>query len=611
MEPQITPQAGGQPSAPSSNQPLDPSVVALTKAIGTAESGGNYNAGDNTGDNAASSGAYQFTPGFLQEWAPKAGVQYQAGQTLTPAQQDQIAYDAVQTMGTTGDPAYPELGKLTPAQIASAWNTGNPDAYLDPTYGQNNTYGSTENYVNKVAQDYQTNLGTSQSTQQTATPQQQSSSQPGWLDALEGLGVGALGWLGGQASNIGKDALEAGGAAVGGAVGDVPGAIVGESIGGGIASDLGLGGSGGNSQSTQTTQGTSDSSSGQSPAPEENLGQSTAASEAIKNAINENLQTTQSNRVFSQSQPGQDAINTAAMFGLINPDENGNLTYNKEKSTQVESELGDALDKVIGAEGGMASPVSVANYAGQYIGKDKFATASERQQASDMMQKELSAQGVPMNGSMPLSQMREAQKQHYASAKSSFGNPKSTPHMLAHKALGDAYGRTIRDNMKDKTLYDKVKKMQGNLINAKSIGKRLNGKKAIRNKGAWESFLKQAVRAAEIYLGDKVGGPIGAILGGMVGEHFNEKIIAHYGRHNFDTPGMRAALDIMKDTKPEVYKKIVEKLKGEIPEDISKKPKTKEGVAKEVAKDTKKIIPGLINIEKLNRKTIRGISNKE
>ena len=141
MEPQET-QPGQSSPQPSS---FDPSVLALTKTIGTLESGGDYEAGDGTGDGAASSGAYQMTPAFLENWAPQAGIQYTPGETLTPAQQDQIAENTVQTLGTKGLNGTPLNGQ----QIISYWNSGNPNAYQDPTYGQNNTYGSTANEVSK------------------------------------------------------------------------------------------------------------------------------------------------------------------------------------------------------------------------------------------------------------------------------------------------------------------------------------------------------------------------------------------------------------------------------------------------------------------------------
>lgn len=598
MPPETQPTQGGvqpQQQAQPQQQSLDPSVVALTKSIGKAESGGNYNAGDNTGDGASSSGAYQFTPGFLQEWAPQAGVQYTSGTKLTPAQQDQVAYKAVETMGTTGDPAYPQLGKLTPAQITSAWNTGDPNAYLNPDYGKNNTYGSTENYVNKVSQYYDEYTGNSASTQAQATSQE-SSSQPDWLTALEGVGLGSAGWIAGQGAGLAKEALPVVGGIAGEAIEPAGGGIVGAAAGEGLASLI---------PGTSTSSGTSESAEPSQSQSEPDLGsalpESAVASDAVKNAINESLQSTQSGRVFSQSGPGKEAIQTAAQFGLINPDEEGNLTFNEEKLKQAQSEIGNAQDAIIKSNGGTASPVSVANYGGSYIGKDRTATASDRQKASEIMKDELTAdsKGIPANGQMSLEDMRTAQKSHYTAAQNAYkkGNYSVTPEMLAHKALGNAYGRTIRDNMKDPELYDKTKKMEQNLINTKQVGKKLNGKKAPKEKGAWESFLRQGARAAEIYIGDRLGGPVGAIVAGFAGEHLNRKIEKKFGRNIFETKGMKAALDILKDSKPKEYKDIVAALKkqGINATDESEVPDSQSGVKKDVQKDEKKL-KGLVSL---------------
>lgn len=622
------PQAGA-PSAPSSNQQLDSSVVNLTKAIGKAESGGSYTAGDNTGDGASSSGAYQFTPGFLSEWAPKAGVQYSAGTKLTPAQQDQIAYNAVKTMGTTGDPAYPELGKLTPAQISSAWNTGNPNAYLDPDYGKNNTYGSTEAYVNKVSQYYDEYSGGSSSNPLVPSAQASggaptgssaSSNSPSLPDWLVGGAAGIGTWLLSNAGNLGKDALEAGGAALGGAVGDVPGGIVGEQAGAGIADALGLGktqstssssGSIGSTESTQTQSTPDLTQEGNQVDPnkipqEENVG----ASQMLQNAINQSLQNTQSGRVFSQSAPGKDAINTAASFGLIEPDENGNISFNEDRRKELLGKVGELQDKVIASQDTKASPGSVANYAGSYIGKDKFATDLDRQAAADEVRKNIGATGIPMNGQMSLSDMREKQKQHYAEAKPAYGKTATTAHMLAHKALGNAYGRVIRDNMKDPQLYDRTKKMEQNLITAKEVGKKLHGKKAAMDKSTFlKKFggrvLQAGVKAAEIYIGDRVGGPVGAIIANMIGEHLNGHLSKTFNKTVFETKGMKAALDILQDGKPEAYNKIIEELKKNgvkvsTVEGTDKKPTSKAGLAKDVIKDAKAIKPkgikGLVSL---------------
>lgn len=625
MEPQTAPQPAAQPQ-PSLTENFSPSTVALTKALGQAESGGKYNATDATGDNADSEGAYQMTPGFLQEWAPKAGVQYTAGTKLTPQQQDEIAGNAVQTMTTTGDPAYPELGKLTPAQVASAWNTGNPDAYLDQSYGQNNTYGSTEAYVNKVGQLYNQEASNnpqaaSQNTQvagntangQTADISQNSGGQPGWESLLEGLGIGGLGWLAGAAKAPLEDAAT--GAVTGAVAGSIlpgPGTLAGAGTGAlgglteGVIQDITGGGSGGGQTPTTAT-----SSAPQEPTPEPQsspLGQPSVDSSVVQNAINESMQGTQSNRAFSQSSNGQQAIQTAAQFGLIQPDENGILTFNDDKAGQVDAELGSALDNQIKAQPGFVSPASAANYAGISLGNDKTQTATDRKSASNYVQKFLSDDtgDAGMNGQVSLTSLREAQKAHYAAAKNGYRGGRTTPEIMAHKALGEAYGRVIRDNLPDKDLYDRTKKMQRNLINAREVGKRLQGKRApVHVHPLWQAVARRAALAAETYIGDAIGGPVGGIIGAVTGDYLNGKLDKHFSQSIFETKSMKAALATLRDSRPEAYTKMVTALKQRgisVPKD-SDIPSSDIGKAKQVAQDEKKFNKGLVkrNVQKINR----------
>lgn len=124
---------------------LDPSIVALTKAIGQQESGGNYNAPKGADGEY---GAYQMTPSFIQNNAPKYLSDYKAGTPLTPAQQDELAYNVIKARGQAG---------LNPAQIASEWNSGNPNAYKDPNWKGTSKGGAafnTPKYVQNVSNYY-------------------------------------------------------------------------------------------------------------------------------------------------------------------------------------------------------------------------------------------------------------------------------------------------------------------------------------------------------------------------------------------------------------------------------------------------------------------------
>lgn len=123
-------------------QPLDPSILALTKAIGQSESSGSYTAKGKSGEY----GAYQYT---APTWASDS--QKYLGQAVpleqsTPAQQDEVAYKKVQDLGKQG---------YKPDQIASIWNSGKPD--YQGNIGTN-SYGvkyDTPAYVKSVGAAYQ------------------------------------------------------------------------------------------------------------------------------------------------------------------------------------------------------------------------------------------------------------------------------------------------------------------------------------------------------------------------------------------------------------------------------------------------------------------------
>ena len=108
-------------------QTLDQDAVALAKAIRQTESGGNFKAKGKSGEY----GAYQFTEPTWNTYAKKHGVA-SALQQATPEQQNEVAYRQIKEWKDQG---------LNPGQIASMWNSGKPDAYLDPTYKGKNKSG--------------------------------------------------------------------------------------------------------------------------------------------------------------------------------------------------------------------------------------------------------------------------------------------------------------------------------------------------------------------------------------------------------------------------------------------------------------------------------------
>lgn len=126
---------------------LDPQIVNLTKAIRQTETGGNFTAKGGSGEY----GAYQFTAPTWQNLAGKyLGDANIPLQSATPQQQNEVAYKQVADWKGQG---------YNIGQIASLWNSGKPDAYLDPNYTGTNKYGvkyDVPAYVKSVATAYQT-----------------------------------------------------------------------------------------------------------------------------------------------------------------------------------------------------------------------------------------------------------------------------------------------------------------------------------------------------------------------------------------------------------------------------------------------------------------------
>ena len=153
-------------------QNLDPQIVALTKAIGHEESGGNYT---QPGDNGHSYGAYQWNNGNTPISKGQAPVNWQTdaskylGQgdystvdSMTKENQDKVAYSKVSDLASQG---------YKPAQIASIWNTGSPDKYKTMGKGYNAAQGvnyDPSTYVNNVAKYYKQFGGDSVQTPSTS-----------------------------------------------------------------------------------------------------------------------------------------------------------------------------------------------------------------------------------------------------------------------------------------------------------------------------------------------------------------------------------------------------------------------------------------------------------
>lgn len=133
-----------QPTSPQSTA-LDPDAVNLAKAIRQTESGGNPTAVGKSGEY----GAYQYTPATWAKDSASAGVNVPL-QQATLEQQNQVAYTKIKSLKDSG---------MNVGQIASVWNRGDPNAYLDSNKKGVNSYGASYDvpaYAKSVATAYQT-----------------------------------------------------------------------------------------------------------------------------------------------------------------------------------------------------------------------------------------------------------------------------------------------------------------------------------------------------------------------------------------------------------------------------------------------------------------------
>ena len=127
---------------------LDQDAVNLAKAIRQVETGGNFNARGKSGEY----GAYQYTKDTWDKTASRYGIKVPIDQA-TPEQQNEVTYRQIKEWKDAG---------YNPGQIASMWNSGKPDAYLDQNYKGRNKYGvqyDVPKYAESVAKAYHTIKG--------------------------------------------------------------------------------------------------------------------------------------------------------------------------------------------------------------------------------------------------------------------------------------------------------------------------------------------------------------------------------------------------------------------------------------------------------------------
>jgi uncharacterized protein (UPF0297 family) len=127
---------------------VDPKIKALVSAMGEVESGpqGGPDAYKTRGA-SGEFGRYQFMPKTWQEWSKESGISTPLEQSSIE-EQNKVAYNKVKQWKDQG---------YNPAQIASMWNSGDPDAYKRDHVGINSqgVKYNTPEHVRKVSEAYQ------------------------------------------------------------------------------------------------------------------------------------------------------------------------------------------------------------------------------------------------------------------------------------------------------------------------------------------------------------------------------------------------------------------------------------------------------------------------
>lgn len=504
---------------------LDPSIVNLVKSIGQKESDGNYQAKGGSREY----GAYQMTPGFVKTYAPKYLKDYQ-GSELSPAQQDELAYRVVEDWGKQG---------LSPAQIASKWNSGDENAYLDPTHKGVNSFGvnyDTPQYVQDVQNIYDQMSGAqSKIPTQTNSTSDKKNKDPSLLDWITGIGSAGLGWL---ASNFDEAAGPIAGTATSAGLLAMTKSPTISLAGGQAASNL-VGGLLGDKETPQVSE----------------LNQ---ASQQLTSQIVQDLERTPTGRKYLQDDNAKEGISFMGMFGYQpQVDKNGNADWSSaiNKNNQV---LGNTSREV---EDMLKDEEKTGNY--EDWAKDAKEKMKQRVpeydwDAADAFIDKIKS-SYEKGGAASLDRFQKIKYETGHGRK--FDALESSYQREAYKAMSLAAREQITKNTSNPDLYNAAMKFEQNSIKARNIMKFLNSKKTTTNKSAWKEFAHLTGNAAAAYIGNKIGGPVGAILAYVIENKAAKIIDKKFGKTSWVTKGMQKAISKLEKNSPEAYKILVQELK--------------------------------------------------
>jgi hypothetical protein len=512
---------------------LDPTAVTLARAIRQKESNGDYNA---IGDEGESHGAYQFNKNNFQDWATKYKLD---PNDITPVNQDKVAYARIKDLMDQGH---------SQSEIAALWNGAHKE---NGKYVANNP-----SYVEGIKKNYNQLL--QQPNTQPIEIKEQAKVEPesGW-DTIKNLLMAGVANLGKTSlQDIGNIAVAGAPLAIGGLVTAVTKSpVAGSAAGLGVQNfEQQMGWTDKKDQSTETSTTLPDLLSTSMTQANENTSK-------LLEAQSEALQKTQWGRTAMQNQDMVNGLQTTAMFGWapeIRDDNSQDYSKALQSSNQALGKISGQVEKALATEDTKGSFTETYNDALKIM-KERL-NEYEWEDGKKEIDKVLSVYGANAGGTDEASLGVFQKMKQETGWKRKWGMMDTTAKKEALKALSIASRNQVESKTKNKDLYNASMKLEQNIINAQKIMKHLNGKKAPRNEGMLKTLLHAGGKAAAVYIGDKVGGPVGALIGYMMENNISKAVDKKYGKTIFESPAVRGAIRELKATSPEAYKVVVAEL---------------------------------------------------
>lgn len=300
--------------------------------------------------------------------------------------------------------------------------------------------------------------------------------------------------------------------------------------------------------------------------------QSQEASGKVAKVLTESLNATMTGRIALQQPDTQAGLYANSLFGIVpTPDENGNLDSSeaRKKSQGLVSKINSGMGSILEAEGTSGSVKEALAEVEKLI--EKHIPDTDKEIARKYARETIPIYAKENTGSrnakeLPLAVWQRMKQQEAYGKK--WGILESTAKKRAAKVLSLAARNVITNNTKNKDMYESAMKMEHDLMKGWKILDRLNGKKAVTHHALMKDLSHAFGRYGALYIGDKLGGPMGAIVGDMIGRRLVGMIDKRHGKTIFETPEMHKALEIVERENPDVGLKLNEALKKHLIEDV-------------------------------------------